>query len=575
MRILNVKPLNIRFIAALGLVSVLVVGGCGSSGGATAAVKKVSATGTSTCCIVSDANNTHVAYLLSAPSAIGSQGELHVASSDGTDVKVATGVASGSFAFAPKGGPEALIWVALNPGSKDGSMSWLDLSMPGKSPKVLFPNGMRVENITPGLSSSPNWTTPILQQGFFTPSGKYFVVGVLAANVANSPDLHVIDMATGSDVFMRLGGAFDYLEAALPDDTMLFQDSVGGNMGVTGPPPVQTLFWVSLASAGAQPQTIDTRTGFITVSPDNKTAIYTKLDRSFYAWDAMTHQSTKLSSDAIAAAIGGGKVGFISSDHSFHVVGVDGAAIVDVAAANAAADPFSPVFVSTDGADAYWFQSVETQNSRGTLMHVATTAGAAANKVAMQASIVDVRPVAGGLLFLENVDDVGGFGNAVRASRDGMTRTPLASGVPVGGLTPISPPMPIPATTWVCPHLTNGMLNKDRRYIDAAAIEPVGALAITTMTSNNEVKVDATVRAGQFAVSDDEMVLVYVGGAAFDTLANNYFGALKQVPVAMPAMMTPTLLDGVTEVGPVVAKSLFVNAPRASTPGVYFVKLAQ
>jgi hypothetical protein len=31
------------------------------------------------------------------------------------------------------------------------------------------------------------------------------------------------------------------------------------------------------------------------------------------------------------------------------------------------------------------------------------------------------------------------------------------------------------------------------------------------------------------------------------------------------------LLGGVSEVGSVVKRSLFVNAPKAATPGVYFV----
>lgn len=549
----------------------LAVLGCGS--GDSNALKHVSAAGT-TCCLVTDGNQ-HAAYLLNAPTAIGSTGELHVTTADGTDVKVATGVASGGFAFPPKGGPSAILWVTLSTGGKDASLSWLDLSKPGQQPKVLFAGGMRLQNITPGLSSSPNWTLPVLQQGFFTPSGKYFVVGVLTPNVANSPDLHTIDMATGNDVFVRPNGAFDYLEAALPDDTMLFQDSVGGNMGVAGPPPVDTLFWISLPKAGStQPQVIDTRTGNITISADNKTVVYQRVDRGLYAWDPATHPATgtKLAADALAFGVGGGKVGYIAADRSFHVVGADGSPLVTVAAATAAADPFSPVYVAPDGADAYWFGSVETQNARGTLMHVATAAGATANKIADHASLVDVRPLPGALLFMQNVDAVGQFGDAVRAARDGSGAVALATTAPVGGLVPVSPPMPIPPTTWVCPHLGSATMDKDRRFIDTAAPAPAGALSLTTMAGGGAAPIDPSVRAAQFAVSDDLAELVYIGGGALDGAINNYAGSLKHVPIATPAMTSMPLLSGVSELGLVVGKKLFVNAPKAATPGVYFVK---
>ena len=55
--------------------------------------------------------------------------------------------------------------------------------------------------------------------GFMSPSGHYFLVGVKPANVAASPDMHVIRMTDGTDVYQRINGEFDYLELVLPDDT--------------------------------------------------------------------------------------------------------------------------------------------------------------------------------------------------------------------------------------------------------------------------------------------------------------------------------------------------------------------
>ena len=53
---------------------------------------------------------------------------------------------------------------------------------------------------------------------------------------------------------------------------------------------------------------------------------------------------------------------------------------------------------------------------------------------------------------------------------------------------------------------------------------------------------------------------------------HNYVGDLEFVAVATPTMKpVKPLLTGVSEVGIVVGKKLFVNAPKADKPGVYFV----
>jgi hypothetical protein len=207
------------------------------------------------------------------------------------------------------------------------------------------------------------------------------------------------------------------------------------------------------------------------------------------------------------------------------------------------------------------------------MFHMAATAGATANQVDSNVSILDVRPVAGGLLFMRNVDAVGQFGDALFAGRDGTSSlNPLATGAPVGGLLPVSPLMPIPPTTWVCPHLGGATIDKDKRFIDTASPEPHGALSLITMASGHDAAVDASVRAGQFVVSDDQALLAYVSGAMLDATQNNFVGTLKQAPVAMPTMASMPILGGVSELGSVVGKQMFVDAPKAATPGVYFVK---
>jgi hypothetical protein len=169
------------------------------------------------------------------------------------------------------------------------------------------------------------------------------------------------------------------------------------------------------------------------------------------------------------------------------------------------------------------------------------------------------------------VDGLGVGGDAFRSARDGSGATALGTRVPVGFLTVQTPAegMANAKTDWVSAHLFGAMENKDQRLADEIRAI-VGGLELTTATGN--AMVEATARIGQFQVSDDLQNLVWVSGAAFDSLVDNYVGSLEWAPVATPSMkpMAPVLV-GVSEVGSVVGKKLFVNAPKASTPGVYFV----
>jgi hypothetical protein len=549
--------------AFLVITAVLGVAACSNDNGPT---KRVSVDGR-TMAIATDGAE-HVAYIVPPNYGNGVAGELHVADAKGNDTKLAPSVYGGGFVLSPRG--KGMLFTTANTGD-DATLSWVDLSNPTAPPKQLFSGGLQKTQSTPAT------TAPLLQQGFFTPSGRYFVVGVVAPDIAagGSADMHVIDMDNGNDVFIRDNGGFRYLELVLPDDTMVFQDAVGGNGGIAGGAGLQTLFWISLPNATpmAMPATIDVRTGAYSASGDNKTIVYQRADtRELYVWDAVGKPAngTKVASNALNFAVGtSGPIAYVGTDHSVHVVGIDGAAVLDVAGATAAADPYSPVYLSDDGADVYYFQQVDSQDSRGTLMHVAATAGATPAKVADAASIADVHPVPGGLLYLQNVDDVGGTGDAVKSARDGSGATPLGLGVPVGFLS-LSTPMP--ATSggeWASAHLTGATEDMAKQLVDGIrAIS--GGLELTTPAGTTAI--DPAVRIGQYQLSDDLASLVYAGGATFDSVLDNFVGSLSFVPTAMPTMKpAKPILTGVTEVGSVVKRSLFVNAPKASSPGVYFI----
>lgn len=532
--------------------------------------KRVSVDGTSTLGIVTDGAK-HVAYVLNATAGYGTKGQLHIADPDGKDVKVADGVSVGGYLFSQDG--KGLLFEVASTGN-DASLSWVDMANPMAPPKQVFAGGLQQVPINPG-TTTPTFASPLLQQGFVSPSGRFYILGVLAPNVSGSPDLHVIDMDTGSDVFQRGNGAFDYLELVLPNDVMVFQDAVGGNSGISGGAGLQTLFWVDLTSGSPTATSIATRTGAYQPTGDNKTIVYQEADaRELWVWDAVARPATgtKIASNALTFAVANsGPIAYLGTDGSIHVVGLDGKAVVDVAAATAKADLFTPMYISDDGADVYYFQSVHTQDGQGTLMHLPAAANATPAKIVDSASLSDVHPLPGGvLLYVANVDATGVSGDAFKSARDGSGATPLGTGVPVGFLS-VTRPTDTTSTNWLSAHLYNAMENKNQRLVDGIRAI-TGALELTTASGN--AMVEPMARIGQFQVSDDLMSLVYVSGTTFDTLIDNYVGNLEFVPVAMPSMkpMMP-VLTGVSELGAVVGGAMFVNAPKASTPGVYFVNL--
>ena len=504
--------------------------------------------------------------MLNAGASFGTTGDLHMADKTGKDVKIATGIGVGSYAFSADG--KGFVFLQPNQGGNDASLQWVDVANPTTPPKAVIATGLQ-------LQSMPPIPVPLSSQGFFSPSGRFYVVGVLAPNVSVSPDLHVVDLDTGNDVFTRDNGAFDYLELVLPNDVMVFQDAVGGNGGVAGGAGVQTLFWVDLTSGSPTATTIDVRTGSYTPTGDNKTIVYQRADtRELWTWDAVARPATgtKVASNALNFAVAGtGPIAYIGTDGSVHVVAIGGAAVLDVAAATAKADPFSPVYISEDGADVYYFQNVVSQDAQGTLMHVSAAAGSTPAKVADAASLSDVHPQAGGvLLYLANLDTTGTIGDAFRSARDGSGAMALGTGVQVGFLQVQTPAAEGGGSAkWVSVHLVNSMENKSQKLVDGIRAI-TGGLELTNAAGT--VTVDPMARIGQQVISDDFESLVYVGASTFDATVDNYIGALEAVPVATASTkpMAP-LLTGVSEVGTVVGKSFFVNAPKAPKPGVYFV----
>jgi hypothetical protein len=509
---------------------------------------------------------TAAAYLLKPTAGSPATGDLHVTTAAGVDKLVDTGVNIGSYQLTRDG--KQVIYSKTS--GANGSLFWADVSGATVTPKTLFNGTYAAGTLSGG--------------GFMAPSGHFFLAGVRASGVASSLDMHVIRMTDGADVFDRLNGGFDYLEVVLPDDTCVFQDTAGGQS--TGSPPVQTLYWTALPMTGTTTTAtaINTRTSNMTPSGDNKKLLYLKTNGDLYSWDAMakTGAGTKIASSVVKYVVGGdatGPLAYIAADGSVHVQSLDGATKLLDTAASMATSFRAPLVLGPDNADVYFFQNGDlvtggVENSTGTLMRVAVSSGATPSKIADKVSIVDLQVMDNAVLFLQNLGvpptpPGAQFGDAAKANRDGTGITVLGMKVPVGGLQAVNPG----PDTWFAMHLNTSV-------DDSAANTPIdgssavyGALSFEDYTGGAAVTLDAKVHQGAFGFAlDDGRTAAYVTGGTWNATALNYVGALAFIAARSPSMKVDGMLTGVSELGPIINRSLFVNAPTATTAGVYFVK---
>jgi hypothetical protein len=492
------------------------------------------------------------AYLLN-PTGTPATGALHVVTNAGVDKTIDTAVPIGGYALGADG--KSVIYTKA--AGQSAMLLWADLTAATPTPKTVIATGVI--------------STTLAFAGFYGPSGHYFLIGVTPPNVAGSPDLHVIDAHTGTDVYDRPNGEFDYIEAVMPDDMMLFQDTAGGTS--TGTTPVQTLYWVTLPGTVAA-AAIATHTSSFTPSADGKTLVIQKTSGDLVTWDMTTKPATTkpLVTGAAVFTVGSapnGPVAYVAADLSIHVIGLDGTKLLDVAATAATAgDVLGTPMLSGDNAHLYYWQKVERQENRGTLMHVAVTAGATPSKVGDNISMPDLHVNDSSLVGVNNVDNVGQFGDAFKADLDGGNIAALGMKANVGGLQAVNPG----PDTWFAMQLTAAVDDSANNSTIDGSLPVYGALAFYDSTGAAAVALDAKVHAGTFSfAADDGRTAAFVSGATFDATAGNYVGALKLLAARAPSMAVDGMLTGVSELGPIVGRALFVNAPTATTAGVYYV----
>ena len=508
---------------------------------------------------------TAAAYVLNPTGTTTKTGELHVVKATGGDLVVDTGVVLGSYQLTNDG--KQVIYS--KPSGNNGSLFWADVSGATATKKTLFTGTYASATLSNG--------------GFMAPSGHFFLAGVRPSGVAQSLDMHVIRMTDGADVFDRINGGFDYLEVVLPDDTCIFQDTAGGTNNTT--PGVQTLYWTALPMTGTTTTAtaINTRTSNMTPA-NSKTLLYLKTNGDLYSWDAMakTGAGTKIASSVVKYTVGGdatGPLAYIAADGSVHVQTLDGATKMLDTPASSATSFRAPLVLAPDNGDVYFFQNGDlvaggVENNAGTLMRVAVQSGAMPSKIADLVSTVDLNVFDNAVLFLQKLDvppapPGAQFGEAAKANRDGTGITSLGMKVPVGGLQAVN----AGPDTWFAMHLTTGVDDSANNSTIDGSPTVYGALTWDDYTGGASVTLDAKVHQGSFGFAlDDGRTAAFVTGATFNATAGNYVGSLAFIASRAPSMKVDGMLTGVSELGPIINRSLFVNAPTATMAGVYFVK---
>jgi hypothetical protein len=456
--------------------------------------------------------------------------------------------------------PDGKFAFFTSPGQWNQKLSACDTS--SFAVTTILPGGLAADPLAAG---KPGFDAP----SFFSPSGKYLIVGARAQDVGNSRDLYAIDTATARIAASYGNGAYEYRQVVAADDTMYFQNSVGGTM--IGDPAVQTLFRVSLpaAASGAQPAKIDIHSSSLALTPDGKTLVYNKVDGSLWSYDVAMQKVAQLAPTGVSFSVGAlaaGPVAYLAADRSVHVES-GGAALYDSPAAQA--DLFTPLSISRDGMHLFFFQKVDVQGNHGDLWHVALPP-AADNRpelVAMNAALTQINVAGGRIVFEGNVDASGFTGDVTGADLDGSGAVTLAEGALTRELL-----IAQPGGNTLIASLSGAVSDAAMRYfpVDKSQANR-GALAVGASSSTRARVVDDNVHSGVFEFSDDGRLLVFAGGATWSDTASNYVGGLH-VMDATTATAGPTLLGGVSELGTVAKRTLYVNAPAADPPGVYLVR---
>jgi hypothetical protein len=514
-------------------------------------------------------------------------GELHVVNPYGVDYTLGSNVPAFAYQFSPDG-TYAMYAVKTSQSKYNYSLQFSTVSspsLPKPLDKVVIPDGIQ--------------DFALNQQSFFSPSGRYLIIGALKGSIANSADLHVVDVRAAQDVAMLGNGAFNYSEVVANDDTMVYENSTASM--VPGTPSVAGLYQLNLSVFGngnTPPALIDQHALNLGLMSDGETILYLRSTGELRMLSLGQHFEVSVAQNVMtftSGPLGRGPIVWVGTDRSLHVANTLSPEMITLPANSV--DPNSPFIFSADATRLYWFKNVQTSNSYGDLYSVSVAPGAdrTPNFIGTRVSTQDFAFFQHRMVMIRNVDSSGTGGEMVSAELDGSSLVVLAEGAMLGGLRQSNPiPSPPPGSkiktgpidlTPSIPPPVNAVLTNAARVLDPTsgtglAYAPlngsspvVGELSFSVGVNTLLGVLDPEVHAGNSRFSDDGYVLAYVSGAKW--MANpigNFVGTLKLQPTIVDTNPIQPKLDGVAELGPISQRAMFVSAPANAHAGIYYVK---
>jgi hypothetical protein len=510
------------------------------------------------------------------------QGTLHIATPYGHDYVLGDKVPAFGYGFAPDGRTAFFLKLEADTTFSLNAIRITTPELPEPTPKVVIGSGLTDD--------------PLSAQGFFSPSGAYFVVGARASGIQSTADLHIVRVLGAEDVFNLGNGTWSFFQTITYNDVLIFQNDTGSTTpGIANREGLYILNLQNLIT-GATPVQIDERTGSAQLSADNSTVVYLKLNGDLNLWDLKDQDRLQVSQDVVNFTLGPtrrGPIVWVKKDLSLHVAKQQQPEIVTLPPDSI--DLYSPIVFSPDRQHLYFFKNFFVQSEYGDLYHLELppTGDGKPRLVSSRASARDFHFTAEKLLYINNVSNSGDAGDLVVAGIDGSNPQVMAPGVATGDLNiaypkPYTPPsgqaagfyphagppdLSVVTIPPVLANLTNAARDTSSglRFVTSAA--PVlGALAYAPGLGQPEIILNSRVHAGQYQFSDDGYVLMYVGDAQYQATAFNYVGSLQLSQTNNNVGPIVPMLNGVAEIGPIVGRGAFISAPGASPKGLYFVK---
>jgi hypothetical protein len=510
------------------------------------------------------------------------EGELHLATPYGIDYTLGQKVPAFGYGFSPDGKTAFFLKAEADTTFSLNAIRVTLPNLPMPNPKVVIASGLTDD--------------PLMAQGFFTPTGSFFLIGARAKGVQQTADLHVVSVLGAQDLYNLGNGSFSFFQTVTSSDVMIFQNDTGST--TPGTPSQEGLFFLNLQSllTGAKPVMIDSQTSFPSLTADESTVVYLKLNGDLMLWDLRDQDRTQIASNVVNFTIGPtrrGPIVWVGRDLSVHVAKQQQPEEVTLPAGSI--DIMSPILFSPDRTHLYFFKNYFFQSSYGDLYHVQLppTGNGKPNLLSLRASSRDFHFTNDQLLYINNVNNTGDSGDLYVADFDGGHAQLQATGVATGDLNlafpqPYMPPpgqakgfyphaaAPDLSIVKIPPVMAN-LINATRdttaglRFVTQT--RPVlGELAYAPTLTKPEIVLNQRVHAGQYQFSDDAYALMYVGDVQYQASAFNYVGTMHLSQTNNNINPIVPMLDGVAEIGPIVGRGAFVLAPGNAMPGLYFVK---